>query len=197
MRILNAEFVKSIGLTGEIEDDYMPEICFMGRSNVGKSSMINSLVMQKIARTSSTPGATRTINIFKVYYESQGEKKYVIFSDFPGFGFAKVSKAMSHSWKTMMERYVSNNKRIKKLIWLFDVRREIDYLDEMVMEWIFNNKLEFCLVLTKSDKEKQGDLARKKRFFNNYFKGNPVFLYSSKTGQGKKELLSYLMSAIE
>jgi GTP-binding protein EngB required for normal cell division len=77
------------------------------------------------------------------------------------------------------------------------VRREIDYLDEMVMEWIFNNKLEFCLVLTKSDKEKQGDLARKKRFFNNYFKGNPVFLYSSKTGQGKKELLSYLMSSIE
>ena len=192
MKILNAEFVKSIVAYEGANNDCLPEICFIGRSNVGKSSMINNLVSRKIARTSSTPGATRTINIFKVYYESKCERNHIIFSDFPGFGYSKVSKAESQNWKRMIEGYILKNKQIKQIVWIFDIRREMDQLDAMLMEWFFDNELEFCFVLTKSDKEKQGDLVRKKRFFNDYLKRTPVFLYSSKTGQGKKELLSFI-----
>ncbi len=197
MRILNAEFIKSIITFKNANADSLPEICFVGRSNVGKSSMINSLAGRKIARTSSTPGATRLINIFKVCYESEGEKKGIIFSDFPGFGYSKVSRAESQNWKKMIEEYMVKNNNIKKIVWLYDIRREIDPLDTMLVEWFFSNKLKFCLVLTKSDKEKQGNLARKKQFFSEYLKGVPIFLFSSKTGKGKKELLAFLINSVK
>jgi GTP-binding protein len=197
MRILNAEFVKSIVVYEETNNDPLPEVCFIGRSNVGKSSMINSLVARKIARTSSTPGATKLINIFTIYYESKMVKKSVCFSDFPGFGFSKVSRAVSQSWQTMIENYILKNKKIRTIIWLFDIRREIDELDEMLIEWLLENNLNFCVVLTKSDKETQSIIAKKKRLFEIYLKNRHVFTYSSKTGLGKKEILSYMVNAIE
>jgi GTP-binding protein len=197
MRILNAEFVKSIVVYEETNDDLLPEVCFIGRSNVGKSSMINSLVARKIARTSSTPGATKLINIFTITYESEMVKKSVCFSDFPGFGFSKVSRAVSQNWQTMIENYILRNKKIRTIIWLFDIRREIDELDEMLIEWLLENNLNFCVVLTKSDKETQSVIAKKKRLFETYLKNRHVFTYSSKTGLGKKEILSYMVNAIE
>jgi GTP-binding protein len=197
MKILKAEFVKSIVVYEEVNNDPLPEVCFIGRSNVGKSSMINSLVARKIARTSSTPGATKLINLFNIYYESKKEKKSVHFSDFPGFGFSKVSRAVSKSWQAMIENYILKNKKIRTIIWLFDIRREIDELDEMLIEWLLENNLEFCVVLTKCDKETQGAIAKKKRLFDTYLKNRPVFTYSSKTGLGKREILSYMANAIE
>ncbi len=194
-KIISAEFVKSIGASGRADNDDVPEICFIGRSNVGKSSTINSLVTRRIARTSSTPGATRTINIFKICCEFDGKRNNIIFSDFPGFGFSKVSRAESQSWQSMIENYILENKRIKKIVWLFDVRRQMDHLDTMLLEWLIDNNLDFCFVLTKSDKEKQSDLIKKKRFFDDYLKKVPVFLFSSKTGKGKNELVSYLINS--
>jgi GTP-binding protein len=196
MRILNSEFVKSIVVYEEANSGPLPEVCFIGRSNVGKSSMINSLVARKIARTSSTPGATKLINIFTVYYESNMVKKSVCFSDFPGFGFSKVSRSVSKSWQAMIENYILKNRKIKTIIWLFDIRREIDELDEMLIEWLFENNLEFCVVLTKCDKETQSVIAKKKRLFDTYLKNRHVFTYSSKTGLGKREILSYMANAI-
>ncbi len=195
MRILNAEFIRSIVTFEKVSTDSLPEICFVGRSNVGKSSMINNLAGRKIARTSSTPGATRIINLFKAHYESEGERKDIIFSDFPGFGYSKVSRAESQNWKKMIEEYILKNNNIKKIVWLFDIRRKIDPLDTMLVEWFFDNKFKFCLVLTKSDKEKQSNIARKKQFFSEYLKGVPIFLFSSKTGKGKKELLTYIVNS--
>lgn len=197
MRILNAEFVKSIAVYEAADNDFLPEICFIGRSNVGKSSMINSIVARKVARTSSTPGATKLINVFNITYESKMIKKSVCFSDFPGFGFSRVSKAVSQGWQTMIENYILKNKKIRTIIWLFDIRREIDELDEMLIEWLFENNLNFCLVLTKCDKETQGAIIKKKRLIEGYLKNRHVFTYSSKTGLGKKEILSYMASAIE
>jgi GTP-binding protein len=197
MKILKAEFVKSIVVYEETNNDPLPEVCFIGRSNVGKSSMINSLVTRKIARTSSTPGATKLINLFNIYYESKKEKKSVLFSDFPGFGFSKVSRAVSKSWQAMIENYILRNKKIRTIIWLFDIRREIDELDKMLIEWLLENNLEFCVVLTKCDKETQGAIAKKKRLFDIFLKNRPVFTYSSKTGLGKREILSYMANAIE
>jgi GTP-binding protein len=197
MKILNAEFVKSIVVYEEANNDPLPEVCFIGRSNVGKSSMINNLVMRKVARTSSTPGATKLINIFNIYYESKKEKKSVLFSDFPGFGFSKVSRTVSRSWQAMIENYILKNKKIRTIIWLFDIRREIDELDEMLIEWLLGNNLKFCVVLTKCDKETQGAIVKKKRLFDTYLKNRQVFTYSSKTGLGKGEILSYMANSIE
>jgi len=197
MRILNAEFVKSIVVYEGAGNDALPEICFIGRSNVGKSSMINNLVARKIARTSSTPGATKLINIFNINYESRMVKKALCFSDFPGFGFSKVSRAVSRSWQEMIENYILKNKKIRTIIWLFDIRREIDELDEMLIEWLLENNLNFCVVLTKCDKETQGAIVKKKRLFETYLKNRDVFTYSSKTGLGKKEILSYMANAVE
>jgi len=196
VKIINAHFLKSITGPDESAGNGLPEICFIGRSNVGKSSAINSLVQRKIAKTSSAPGATKTINLFKVELELSGQRRPVIFSDFPGFGFSKVSKAVSQGWKTMIEGYILGNPRIRDIIWLFDIRREIDSLDEMLMEWLYRNKLTFSFVLTKSDKESQAVVSKKRRFFHDYFPGKTVFIFSSRTGQGKKELTAHLIGSI-
>jgi len=97
----------------------------------------------------------------------------------------------------MIENYILKNKKIRTIIWLFDIRREIDELDEMLIEWLLENNLKFCVVLTKCDKETQSAIAKKKRLFDTYLKNRPVFTYSSKTGLGKREILSYMANAIE
>jgi GTP-binding protein len=197
MRILNAEYVKG---TLELENRGMsniPEVCFIGRSNVGKSSMINTLVMQKVARTSSTPGATRMVNLYKIFYEFKGIKKWVLFSDFPGFGYSRVAKSTYMSWKKIIERYIMGNKFIRRLIWIFDVRRDMDALDEMLMEWIKDRGIDFTLVLTKIDKESRQNVAKKRDLFMKIFGDDKVFVFSSKDGYGRKELLSHIFSIIE
>ena len=192
MRIIDAKYVKSVSSPGEVESDVMAEICFVGRSNVGKSSLINAIVTQRVARTSSRPGATRMINIYKVLCESQGKRDWVIFSDFPGFGYAKVSRDMALNWQKMVEAYLPGNDRIKRIIWLLDVRREFDDLDQMLVEWFLSERLPFTPVLTKVDKETQGNIARKMRSYERFFNGEKGLLFSSRTGYGKKELLAHL-----
>lgn len=190
MRIINAKYVK--GLTSVCQrdvEDNLPEISFIGRSNVGKSSLINALVTQKVARTSSRPGATKIINIYSVLYESGGARGNMIFSDFPGFGYAKVSRTTALNWQEMVEGYLEKNKHIKAIIWLLDVRRDFDELDEMLLEWLLVKDLPFIPVLTKADKEKQGNISRKVRSYEQFF-GKKAMLFSAKTGFGKKELLA-------
>jgi GTP-binding protein len=197
MKIVNAKYIRSIaGLDGKkgIDD---PEICFIGRSNVGKSSMINKLVMQKVARTSSTPGATRMINIYEVLYEADGLKGRLIFSDFPGFGYSKVSRKMYQGWQGMIEDYLVANRFIKRLIWVYDVRRDIDEMDNMLIDWLRNRELDFTLVLTKIDKVNNSDASAKKRSFGRLFGDDKVFAFSSKDGYGRMELLSHICSGIE
>lgn len=194
MKILDAQYMTS---TTKINTDItkgLPEICFIGRSNVGKSSMINHLVSRKIARTSSTPGATKLINLYKVHCEHDGQRRDIILSDFPGFGYSKVSKKTFRGWQEMVERYILDNKCIKRLLWVFDVRREMDALDEMLIEWILGDNLEFSFVLTKTDKESRNFVINKKNLFSQYFTIKRVFLFSAKNDIGKMELLSHISS---
>lgn len=197
MRIINAQYVKGVtsvrqvGLAGD-----MPEVSFIGRSNVGKSSLINALVAQRVARTSSRPGATKIINIYNVVYESQGKRGGMVFSDFPGFGYAKVSRTTALNWQAMVEGYLASNDRIKAIIWLLDVRREFDELDEMLLEWLLLKDLPFSPILTKVDKENQGNVARKARSFEKFFVGRKAILFSARTGIGKKELLARIEKVI-
>ena len=192
MRIIDAKYTKGVTSVGQLEvEESIPEISFVGRSNVGKSSLINALVTQRVARTSSRPGATRIINIYNVLYESEGSRGTMIFSDFPGFGYAKVSRTMALDWQGMVEGYLQKNKRIKAIIWLLDVRREFDELDQMLLEWLSLKNLPFSPVLTKVDKENQGNISRKVRSYEQFF-GKKAMLFSARTGFGKKELLAYI-----
>jgi GTP-binding protein len=196
MRILTAQYLTTIVEPEKNKFRGMPEICFIGRSNVGKSSLINKLLMHKIARTSSTPGATKAINLYKIHYELVGSRKWGIFSDFPGFGYSKVSKSTYQGWESMIDRYISGNPNIQRLIWAFDVRRDPDALDITVLDWIRFSQLPFCLVLTKCDKEGRGFGLRKKELFCKKFGTNDVFLFSAKDGYGKAELLSHILTSL-
>jgi GTP-binding protein len=197
MKILSAKYLRSIAVTGETRllDD--PEFCFVGRSNVGKSSMINRLVMQKVARTSSTPGATKMINIYELVCETGGTRKRLIFSDFPGFGYSKVSRNIYQGWQGMVENYLVNNRFIKKLIWVYDVRREIDETDEMLIRWLHRRELDYTFVLTKVDKVNKSETYMKKKSFENLFGNREVFTFSSKDGYGRTELLSHILNVIK
>ena len=196
MKILGARYLRSVAATGEERELNDPEICFIGRANVGKSSMINKLVMQKVARTSSTPGATRMINIYELVCETDGARKRLIFSDFPGFGYSKVSKNIYQGWQAIVENYLVHNRFIRKLIWVFDVRREIDEMDEALIRWLHRHELDFTLVLTKVDKVNKTEAYAKKRSFENLFGNRKVFSFSSKDGHGRTELLSHILGAI-
>ncbi len=197
MKIINAQYLKGVTGPEGLEGEPGPEVCFVGRSNVGKSSMINALVSQKVAKTSSTPGATRLINLYKVQYELGGSRRSMIFSDFPGFGYAKVSKQMYKGWEGMIETYVSENTRIDKLIWVYDVRRDIDNLDKTLIDWIFSLRLDFAVVLTKADKETRSNVSQKRRLFSGYFGDSRVLTFSAKDGHGRRELLSHIFSPDE
>jgi len=157
--------------------------------------MINSLTMRKIAKTSSTPGATRLINLYHIDYEQEGTRQQVTFSDFPGFGYAKVSKTMQQGWQKMIEGYIEGNQAIKRIIWVYDVRREPDRLDEMLLEWFFDRRLSFTMVLTKTDKESRGFAANKKRLLRQYVKEGEILTFSAKTGEGRNELLAHIIDA--
>ncbi len=195
-RIVHAEFEKSIVSYSKSMERGIPEICFIGRSNVGKSSAINMLTGRKIARTSSTPGATRAVNLFNVTYDDGVEKKKALFSDFPGFGYSKVSRDESRRWQQLIESYILLNRDIRRIVWLFDIRREMDELDSMLLEWLTTNRLQFCFVLTKCDKENQSFISKKKNLFENVLNAAPLFTLSSKTGKGKAQLVSFLLASL-
>jgi len=196
MKILNAEYLTTVVTPEKRKFTEIPEICFIGRSNVGKSSLINRLVLRKIARTSSTPGATKAINLYKIHYEFEELRKWVIFSDFPGFGYAKVAKSIYSSWEVMIDTYITINPSIQRLAWVFDIRREPDALDETVLEWAWHRRLPFCIIITKSDKEGRSYIMRKKDILARKFQINDIFVFSAKTGYGRDDVLTYLISSV-
>jgi GTP-binding protein len=171
----------------------VPEFAVIGRSNVGKSSLINTLTSRKVARTSSTPGATRMINLYRIEYEFDASRQIFIMSDFPGFGYSKVSRSTYSAWEGMIDGYLTANKHIRRLIWVYDVRREIDELDGLVLEWIAEKGLPFTMVLTKTDKEGRSFSAgKRKALITKLPPATPVFLFSAKDKTGRQDLVSHL-----
>ncbi len=169
-----------------------PEICFVGRSNVGKSSLINSLSSRRVARTGNKPGATRLINLYRVRYELNGQRDELIFSDFPGFGYSRVARTVYENWQQMVEGYIIGNGLVRRILWAFDVRRDFDNLDDILLSWLRDHNLSFSLVVTKADKEGRGKCIQKRNTLQRLVGEEPVIVYSSKDGTGKKELLSHI-----
>ena len=192
MRIIDAGFLRSLAGSEERKGISLPEVCFVGRSNVGKSSLLNTLVARKIARTGSTPGATRLINLYSVRWEGEGRRKDAVFSDFPGFGYSKVSKAVFENWQGMVEGYMVGNEWIRRVLWAFDIRRSFDDLDRMLLEWLRENGFPFSLVLTKADKEGRGRTAAARLSFQRLLGADEVFVFSAKDGHGRKGLLAHV-----
>jgi len=190
VKITSAEFVKSAFNREHWVDDLRPEIAFLGRSNVGKSSLINSLLNRKgLARTSNTPGRTQSINYFLINDE-------FYFVDLPGYGYAKVSKAMRSDWGTMAEEYLSAREQLALCIQLIDVRHEPTRLDLQLNEWLNFHQKPHIVVATKADKLSKNQLAKQVKAIRLSLADSTVEIYSSETGKGKEELWSTIQSAI-
>ncbi len=170
------------------------ELAFVGRSNVGKSSLINSLLnRKKLVKTSQTPGKTQEINFFKV----NGD---FIFADLPGYGFAKVPPAVQKRWKKMIEEYLLNRETLLAVVFIIDMRRNPSPLDLDLKNWLEACDVDYILVGTKADKLSQTELKKQGRKLNDaYFGGEEgeLLIYSSKNGRGRKELWSVITALME
>jgi GTP-binding protein len=190
MKITSAKFIKSATQPAHYPDEKLPEIAFAGKSNVGKSSLINVLVRHKsLARTSNTPGRTQLINFFSI------NEKYGLV-DLPGYGFAKVPDAVRKNWRPMVEAYLAGRKTLRLVILIIDARREPSSEDLELANWFMVNRIPFLFVLTKIDKLSNNELQASLRRFREV-SGLPddiePILFSARTGQGRE----ILWSAIE
>jgi GTP-binding protein len=196
MRIIDAGFLRSVTGIDQRRPLALPEVCFVGRSNVGKSSLLNALAARKIARTGATPGVTRLINLYTITWEGEGRRGRAILSDFPGFGYSKVSQGMYEGWQAMVEGYMAGNEWIRRVLWVFDMRRDFDRLDAMLLEWLRARGLGFSLILTKADKVSRGASLERQRAFRRSLGQEEVFVFSSKDGYGRKEVLFHVARAL-
>ena len=171
-------------------EDGRPEIAFLGRSNVGKSSLINSLLMRKgLARTSNTPGRTQSINYFLI-----NDSFY--FVDLPGYGYAKVSKSMRADWGKMAERYLSKPEGLALCIQLVDSRHKPTVLDLQLNEWLIVNEKPSIVVATKADKLSRNQLQKQLKESGELLGPRKIISYSSETGQGRDTVWSEIQKAI-
>ena len=189
MKITNAEFVKSAFEKRHWTTDGRAEIAFLGRSNVGKSSLINSLLLRKgLARTSNTPGRTQSINFFLI-----NESFY--FTDLPGYGYARVSKTMRADWGKMAEEYLADRDELALCIQLIDSRHEPTALDIQLNEWLEFNDKPHLIVATKADKLSNNELRKSMRAAEKQLTGTKILAYSAQTGRGREELWQEINAA--
>ncbi len=182
MKISSAEFVKSAFEQSHWVEDGLPEISFLGRSNVGKSSLINSLLQRKgLARTSNTPGRTQSINFFLI-----NERFY--FVDLPGYGYAKVSKTMRADWGVMAEEYLAEREELKLSIQLVDSRHAPTALDIQLHEWLVYNEKNHIVVATKADKLSGNKLIKSLQEIEKTLRGSRIIAFSAVSGKGKAEV---------
>ena len=153
MDVLDAQFVAGATALGQLPAPTFAEVAFAGRSNVGKSSLINNLVnRKKLVRTSSAPGCTRAINIFRVRLRTEGGEAHLDLVDLPGYGYTKVPDALSRPRGPMIERYLCSRASLRGLILLMDARHPLTALDRHMLEWSSEARLRVHVLLTKSDK---------------------------------------------
>jgi GTP-binding protein len=182
MKITSATFVKSSFAREHWVADKRPEISFLGRSNVGKSSLMNSLLnVRGLARTSNTPGRTQSINFFLI-----NEKFY--FADLPGYGYAKVSKVMRHDWGIMAEEYLAEREQLVLSIQLIDSRHAPTPLDMQLQEWLVYNEKPRLVIATKSDKLSKNELAKNLRVIKEAMPLSKVLSYSAPKKEGREEI---------
>jgi GTP-binding protein len=181
VNIRSANFVTSAVKPAQYPSSDLPEIAFAGRSNVGKSSLINTLVNRKrLVKTSRTPGRTQLINFFSI-------NDQLMLVDLPGYGYAKVPAAVRKKWRPMIERYLAERNALKGVVLILDIRRMPDERERLFMAWLGQYRLPVVIVLTKADKLSTSAQARRYREIAETLDSGlfPPILFSAKTKRGK------------
>jgi GTP-binding protein len=193
MKVNQAEFVISAVGPSQYPEDALPEIALAGRSNVGKSSLINRMISRKnLARTSSQPGKTQTLNYYRINQD-------LYFVDLPGYGYAKVSKTKREQWGKFIEDYLMNRETLKLVLQLVDLRHPPSKDDQAMYEWLQHIDVPVCVVATKADKIPKSKWAKHGKIVRETLgmpSGGGLLLFSSEEGMGKEELWTILESAI-
>lgn len=185
MVIKNINLETVCGITSTLPDNKLPEIAFAGKSNVGKSSLINALMNRKsYARTSATPGKTQTINFYNI-----NEEIYLV--DLPGYGYAKVSEQEKIQWGKLIERYLHGSKQLKAVFLLIDIRHDPSANDKMMYDWIVEQGYNPIIIATKLDKIKRSQIQKQVKAVKtglNLVPGTIVIPFSAETKQGRDEI---------
>ena len=193
MNVTKAEMIITAGMTSQFPVHNMPEIAFAGKSNVGKSSLLNAMLNRRaLARTSSQPGKTQTINFYSV-------QDTFMCVDLPGYGYAQVSKSERERWGKLIEGYLQKREQLQKIILLIDIRHEVGSNDKMMYDWIKHYHNEVIVVATKMDKIKRSQVQKQLSVIR---KGlglsgeDKLIAFSSETKQGKEELWKVIEECI-
>jgi len=191
VKISSARFVKSAIQPDDFPRDQRPEIAFCGRSNIGKSSLLNTLTdAHGLARTSSSPGRTQTINFFLI-------NDRIYFVDLPGYGYAKVPKAVKEKWGVMIEGYLRDRDQLKLALMLVDSRMRPMESDVMMKEWLDHHAIPNAVVLTKIDKISRNQLNQALRTGAQTLKTKEIIPFSAVTHSGKDQILARIRAAVD
>lgn len=194
MVIKNVSLETVCGITSTIPENELPEIAFAGKSNVGKSSLINALMNRKsLARTSSQPGKTQTINFYNVNDE-------IYFVDLPGYGYAKANESVKAKWGKMIENYLHKSKQLLRVFLLIDIRHDPSENDRLMYEWILKQGFEPIIIATKADKIKRSQLQKQVKIIKEglgVVPGSTVIPFSAETKQGRDEIYELIDALIE
>ena len=193
MVIKNVSLDIVCGITSKIPDTGRPEVAFAGKSNVGKSSLINGLMNRKaLARTSAQPGKTQTINFYNI-----NEVMYLV--DLPGYGYAKVSAAEKEKWGKMIENYLHTSKKLQAVFLLIDIRHDPSANDKMMYDWMVYQGFTPIIIATKLDKIKRSQIQKNVKAIREGLKVKPgtvIIPFSSETKQGRDELWEVIDSFV-
>lgn len=181
------------GITSKLPDNTLPEVAFAGKSNVGKSSLINALMNRKsYARISAQPGKTQTINYYNINHD-------LYFVDLPGYGYAQVSVEIRAKWGKMVERYLHTSKQLRLVFLLIDIRHEPSENDCIMYDWIVKNGYEPVIIATKLDKIKRSQIQKNLKIIRQKIQpveGTIIIPFSAQTKQGKEEILQLIEDRI-
>jgi GTP-binding protein len=184
--LYTTQFLLSATSAGQFPAPSVPEIAFLGRSNVGKSSLLNALVGEKAAKVSQTPGRTRAINFFALL--DQRQQRRLVFADLPGYGYAKISKSISAGWPAFIEPYLSDRETLRLCICIVDSNVPSQKSDIQLIHWLRHTGREFAVVATKTDRLSGNERTRNLSALKKAFELDEVFPVSARTGRGLKEL---------
>lgn len=189
MIIKNVSLETVCGVTSKLPDNHLPEVAFAGKSNVGKSSLINALMNRKsLARTSAQPGKTQTINYYNI-------NNALYFVDLPGYGYARANEAVKAKWGKMVENYLHRSKQLQIVFLLIDIRHEPSENDRIMYDWICRNGYHPVIIATKLDKIKRSQVQKQLKLIRTSLKTEPgtiLIPFSAETKQGREEIYELL-----
>jgi GTP-binding protein len=190
-----ARFLKSAAAPEQFPPPAAPEVAFLGRSNVGKSSLINALLGEKIAHVSSTPGRTRTINFIELRQKPETIKPDLILADLPGYGYAKLSRTISAEWPKFIEPYLASRATLRLCVCLVDANVPAQKTDQQLIEWLQANDRNLLIVATKADRLSGNQLSKSLAALKREHQVERILPCSARTGSGMAELWQEIRAA--